>query len=133
MKLTVEQEIFDSNGNLKLMPGETLLAKKKLPCWVYRKGFLLKKGPLPVTIFSSDIGFIHRTNQRIVCTTIVDEGIVRDHVCVEVTIDGVIGYKRSKFRLTLVCKERNDEKYFVKLAPRESANEFLKEFTKRLK
>ncbi|UCE73625.1 MAG: hypothetical protein JSV56_11455 [Methanomassiliicoccales archaeon] len=130
MKLTLEQSVFDVRGNLKLMPNERLLAKKKLLCMIYLKGLLLKKGFTPATIFYSDPGFIYRTDQRIVCTKILDEGVVEDDVCIEVPLDEIIVCRRSIFRLTLVCRDFKSDTYFIELIPRKSAKKFLGEVQK---
>ena len=130
MKLTIEPAVFDDKGNLKLMPDERLLAKKKLLCWIYLKGLLLEGGSHPTMIFSTDEGFIYRTNQRIVCTKILDEGIVGNDVCVEVPLDEVIKCMRGLFGLTLVHKESKGDRYIIYLRPRKSAKEFLGEVLK---
>lgn len=130
MKLSLEHIAFDDNGNLKLMPDERLLAKKKLLCSIYLKGLLLRKGFVPTTIFYSDPGVIYRTDKRIVFTKILDEGIVEDDVCIEVPLDEIIVCRRSLFRLTLICKESKSDIYFIELTPRRSAKEFLGEVLK---
>jgi len=130
MKLSLERLAFDDNGNLKLMPDERLLVKKKLLCLIYLKGLLLRKGFVPTTIFYTDPGFIYRTDKRIVCTKILDEGVVEDDVCVEVPLDEIIVCWRNLFRLTLVCNESENDIYFIDLTPRRSAKEFLGEVLK---
>ncbi len=127
MKLSLEHITFDDNGNLKLMPDERLLARKKLLCLIYLKGLLLRKGFVPTTIFYTDPGFIYRTDKRIVFTNILDEGVVEDDVCVEVPLDEIIVCWRNLFRLTLVCKESENDIYYIELTPRKSAKEFLGE------
>lgn len=51
MKLTFEKIVFDNKGNLKLMPDERILVKRKLLCLIYLKNLLLKKSFAPVTIW----------------------------------------------------------------------------------
>jgi hypothetical protein len=127
MKLSLECIAFDDKGNLKLMSDERLLARKKLLCLIYLKGLLLKRGFAPATIFYTDPGFIYRTDQRIVCTKILDEGVLEDDVCIEVPLDEIKACRRSLFHLTLVCKESESDIYFIELIPRKSAKEFLGE------
>ncbi|UCE36534.1 MAG: hypothetical protein JSW00_13585 [Thermoplasmata archaeon] len=103
------------------------MAKKMLSCFIYLKGLQLKRGSAPAAIFFTDSGIIYRTDQRIICTKILDEGVVEDDVCIEVPLDEIIACRRSLFRLTLVCRESNGDIYFIDLIPRKSAKEFLGE------